>query len=388
MKMKSLVLLLITALLAGCIYYRPYDGSAPPRPRPDSQPYGGGYNTLDSSYFYDYLGPYGFWTRYTPYGYVWVPRNVGYGWRPYSRGHWVWTDFGWNWVSTERWGWLVFHYGRWGWDMRMGWYWVPDTLWGPAWVSWRYGDLYIGWAPLPPGIDLRPGYGYGRRNNIRIPGEHWNFVRVHNFLDRTLDRWVMPLERNVTIVNMTVINTDIQIQGNRAVNRGLGLEQVQRVANRTVDRYELKDARRAEEGRIEGREVIVFRPEIKKNELARPRNSVDSNEVTNRLEKNELRSPDRPGTVDDEAKLREVHKQETSLLRQSQDEEISMIRRRAEKDKAELADPEEKKAVDSRLKSSIEKIEKKHAEEKARLSKRQKEEEEKASTVRIKKKKD
>ena len=38
-----------------------------------------------------------------------------------------------------------------------GWVWVPGYTWAPAWVSWRYGDGYAGWAPLPPdsfaGID-------------------------------------------------------------------------------------------------------------------------------------------------------------------------------------------------------------------------------------------
>lgn len=32
----------------------------------------------------------------------------------------------------------------------MGWVWVPGVEWAPAWVSWRVGGGYIGWAPLPP----------------------------------------------------------------------------------------------------------------------------------------------------------------------------------------------------------------------------------------------
>jgi hypothetical protein len=31
-----------------------------------------------------------------------------------------------------------------------GWCWIPGTLWGPAWVSWRWGGGYVGWSPLPP----------------------------------------------------------------------------------------------------------------------------------------------------------------------------------------------------------------------------------------------
>ncbi|MGZ4886752.1 MAG: DUF6600 domain-containing protein, partial [Candidatus Aminicenantales bacterium] len=96
---------------------------------------------LDINYCYDYLSPFGSWVNLDPYGYVWTPRQMGYRWRPYADGHWVWTDYGWTWISDFDWGWMPFHYGRWGWDDDCGWFWVPGTVWGPAWVTWRYSDL-------------------------------------------------------------------------------------------------------------------------------------------------------------------------------------------------------------------------------------------------------
>ena len=30
----------------------------------------------------------------------------------------------------------------------MGWYWIPTSIWGPAWVDWWWGYDYWGWAPL------------------------------------------------------------------------------------------------------------------------------------------------------------------------------------------------------------------------------------------------
>ena len=69
-------------------------------------------------------------------------------------GRWVYTEeWGWYWVSDEEeadWGWVAFHYGRWAHDRRLGWFWVPGDEWAPAWVDWRRGDDYVGWAPLPP----------------------------------------------------------------------------------------------------------------------------------------------------------------------------------------------------------------------------------------------
>src|SRR5215467_14387643 len=105
-----------------------------------------GPTAYDVGYFYDYLSPYGRWVFLPGYGYVWSPSGVGYGWRPYTNGHWVWTSYGWTWVSGYHWGWAPFHYGRWAYTGG-GWYWVPGTTWGPAWVSWRSGPGYVGWAP-------------------------------------------------------------------------------------------------------------------------------------------------------------------------------------------------------------------------------------------------
>jgi len=62
---------------------------------------------MDSSYFYNYLSPYGYWTSHLKHGYVWIPYSTGYGWRPYSQGRWMWTDFGWTWISDFEWGWAV-----------------------------------------------------------------------------------------------------------------------------------------------------------------------------------------------------------------------------------------------------------------------------------------
>ncbi len=112
---------------------------------------GGGAVTLES--FQYGLSPYGDWVRTGAYGTAWRPR-VASGWRPYYYGRWEWTNEGWYWVSEEPFGWATYHYGRWAWDGGQGWVWVPGYQWAPAWVSWRFGDDVVGWAPLAPGLSL------------------------------------------------------------------------------------------------------------------------------------------------------------------------------------------------------------------------------------------
>src|SRR5262245_25252171 len=88
---------------------------------------------------YDGLAKEGRWISHDRLGWVWTPYSVPANWRPYTVGHWIYSDYGWTWVSDEKWGWATCHYGRWLFDANFGWVWVPGTEWGPAWVSWRNG---------------------------------------------------------------------------------------------------------------------------------------------------------------------------------------------------------------------------------------------------------
>jgi hypothetical protein len=99
------------------------------------------------------LAPHGDWSDDPRYGRVWSPsaRVVGADFSPYATGgRWSLSQYGLTWTSSYPWGWAPFHYGRWVTLPMRGWSWVPGTTWGPAWVSWRVGGGFAGWAPLPP----------------------------------------------------------------------------------------------------------------------------------------------------------------------------------------------------------------------------------------------
>jgi hypothetical protein len=98
------------------------------------------------------LDQHGRWIDHATYGVVWIPSldETGAEFVPYgTQGRWVLTDAGWYWQSQFAWGWLTFHYGRWV-LLEESWAWVPGGLFAPAWVDWRVGNGWIGWAPLPP----------------------------------------------------------------------------------------------------------------------------------------------------------------------------------------------------------------------------------------------
>src|SRR5688572_2654536 len=154
--------------------------------------------------FYDELQPYGTWIHHNQYGYVWMPR-VDRGFVPYATsGYWINTEYGNTWVSDYSWGWAPFHYGRWFYDDFYGWMWVPDSAWGPAWVVWRSGGGYYGWAPLMPGFGYSVSYNYYNR----IPHHYWSFVPYRYITYRSVYRHCVPRPHVVRIYNQTTIVTN------------------------------------------------------------------------------------------------------------------------------------------------------------------------------------
>jgi hypothetical protein len=168
--------------------------------------------------FYQPLGDYGTWVEVAPYGRCWHPVAIDDpdAWRPYCDGHWEWTDCGWYWVSDEPWAWACYHYGRWVYHPRHAWIWVPATEWGPAWVCWREGGGYVGWAPLPPSVGFHGEII--RAEHVRIQPSLFVFVGVGHFHERVQPRRVIV--NNTTIINKTVNITNIRRVEKTIINEG------------------------------------------------------------------------------------------------------------------------------------------------------------------------
>src|SRR5437899_10087829 len=177
--------------------------------------------------FYDPLAGYGAWFDLPPYGRVWQPAEVDPAWRPYTVGHWEWTDVGRYWVSDEPWAWATYHYGSWVYDPTYAWLWIPGTQWAPAWVIWREGPQYIGWAPCGPGgIVLAPSLfvfvGIGHFHDPLRPGafivnnptiiERTRVINHFHVVDHTFDGGV---HRRVMMNDGPRVNVIEQAAGTR-----------------------------------------------------------------------------------------------------------------------------------------------------------------------------
>lgn len=234
--------------------------------------------------FHDRLAPYGEWISVNRYGTCWRPRHVVRTWRPYTVGHWAYTDYGWTWVSDEDWGWATYHYGRWVYDPYYGWVWVPGTRWAPAYVTWRYGDDWVGWAPLPPGIE--PGVFV----NVNIAPSAYSFVQTRDFLDRRLGGRFAPESRNAFLFGATRNVTRYNVEGGRIINRGVDVRQIERVSGRPVEHLRVRDTAEATRAGVGNHELSVYRPSADRTgQLSR--SGVESPRADRRWSQAEQRQP-------------------------------------------------------------------------------------------------
>jgi hypothetical protein len=243
---------------------------------------------VNVGFFYSSLSPHGEWIELNSGMYGWRPSHMQSGWRPYLYGRWVWTDFGWYWVSNEQFGWATYHYGRWYNDEYYGWIWIPDNVWGPSWVEWRYNDDYIGWAPLSPYASFSFSVGIRFTTRWIAPLHYWSFVRYRHFNAYNVDRYSSPPENTRRLIGSTRTSSHYEVDRDRIINNGVERSYVEQRGGGRIDRYDVGQSRDRGERMVRdigGRERIeVYRP--------------DTDPSANRDVRIEARRPERQVSLD------------------------------------------------------------------------------------------
>jgi len=178
------------------------------------------------------------------------------------------------------------------------------------------------------------------------------------------------MERNITIINYTVIQTNIVVRNNRVINRGIDIEYIGRAAKQRVYKYELSPSARPGPSRVTSNRVEIFNPEIERNETARPQKVIERNEVLDRVTRTTLRSPTRRIQDRGEESLENTQEEEMKMLEESQRKELDEINKRLLKEKSEAENPEAKKKLEEEYRERITKIKKSHETEKTEIKKR------------------
>jgi hypothetical protein len=140
----------------------------------------------------------------------------------------------------------------------VGWVWVPGDEWAPAWVSWRKGGDYVGWAPLPPEARFEHGSGIHSwaDNYYDIGPDQYAFVSTRDFGNERIDRSLVPSDRNVTIVDQTTNVTNITYNNTTVVNEGPNFEEIRSHSGRPIERLRLQRQVTADFGSNDPRTVV------------------------------------------------------------------------------------------------------------------------------------
>jgi len=207
--------------------------------------------------FYDELSPYGQWIMDPQYGYVWLP-YAGPSFRPYySSGHWAYTPYGTTWVSDYPWGWAPFHYGRWTFNSFYGWTWIPGNVWGPAWVSWRGGGSFYGWAPMGPGFNTNISFG----PQYNCPNDWWVFIPQQQIMNPGFQNYHYGPSYNTTIINNTTVINNTYINNNTYVS-GPALSEIQQATGKKVPIMQIAESKNPGRTEVNNNQVSLYRPAV------------------------------------------------------------------------------------------------------------------------------
>lgn len=263
--------------------------------------------------FYSSLEPHGEWIVVDRGIYAWRPFDTFAGWRPYTVGRWAWTTYGWYWVSDEPWGWATYHYGRWYYDDFYGWLWMPGYEWAPAWVEWRSGGPYVGWAPLGPYALFSITVGIHYRYRWVTPVYYWTFIDCRHVATPSLHRYVYRSDDNRRYIGRTRSIGSVRSEQGRIITRGPDREYVERQGRIRIASADVVDIDNRQEriSRSGDREKIeAYRPRIteastKGTEIRPSRVREGDRKVNLDVQRTDIRKSERDRGVDREAGVRE-----------------------------------------------------------------------------------
>jgi hypothetical protein len=182
------------------------------------------------------------------------------------------------WVSDEPFGWATYHYGRWGFHWTVGWYWVPDTVWAPAWVTWRTSGDYVVWAPMPPRGRVQVTYEV---DPFAIPARFWVAVPTARFLAPNIFTVALHFgePRFYDVVRYTRPIGHVRIVNNIAINTYINVNYIERETGETVRVREVRQIDEPRTAQLDEDTIAVYAPAVEEEPEAEPQQVGTEEEI-------------------------------------------------------------------------------------------------------------
>jgi hypothetical protein len=222
---------------------------------------------------------------------------------------------------------------------------------------------------------------------VPVPTEYWIFVEVNYFLDSRLYRYLLPVERSLTLVRKTSLKARLEVRHQKIYNLGLEKRWIEQATRRTIRKYELTPQASPGATRVRLNRVEIFQPKIKSSPTARPKKVIEKTKIKEKINQSEIISSGEQKAVTNPRELQRVHEQELKLLERSHRFEVEALKRELEVKKARVQSAQEKKKIEESYRQKIQEVSREHKKEKKKLKERQAEEKKKVIRSKVKKKK-
>ena len=162
---------------------------------------------------------------------------------------------------------------------------MPDDVWVPAWVEWRYDDDYIGWATLPPYARFNLTFGIQYTTRWIAPAHYWNFIRYNRFGSVIRYRDTAQEEYARCLIHNSRNGPQYRTEHERIINRGIDRSIIERRGNVRFTSTEVREFREQSGERMtrsNGRQCIeIYRPT--QDEMQRSTGLIEAQRVERNL---------------------------------------------------------------------------------------------------------
>jgi hypothetical protein len=275
--------------------------------------------------------------------------------------------------DESQWGDVTYHYGRWYDAPSNGWVWIPGTTWAPAWVAWREGGGYCGWAPLPPQAGFGMRYSAADADRY-VPANQYVYCDERYVTSGRVDQHIV--RNDVTIINKTTNITNITYVNNHVVNQGMPAANVARATGHSVEPVALVAAATPDEAHslaTAGKPVIYAPPTVQQAEKQRITDAKTPSQNSKPMPAPETAAPpvasvEKTAVVQSGQKPPSANKQVAGTKDQSAMKGNQTIAAGNSKGQQDQADPKAKTSADPKAKASVDPKDKAAADAKAKAA--------------------
>lgn len=248
---------------------------------------------------------------------------------PYTNGEWIYTDEGWYFKAPTPHEELTSHYGRWTQDEKLGWVWLPGSVWSPAWVEWKENEDYVAWTPLPPSTYIKED-GTIDAPTVEDENKYVVIEKKHIINPPYYKyRYFYKENKNKIMIKEMEKREGVMVKNKTIINKGPDVKNIEKHSGKKIEKVKIKKVKNKNEVGSKDDVISVYTPKFKK--VKKKEKNKEKNKVT-------VSKPNSYETYEDDEEVneedKEIKKEEKGKGKQlkKEDKEIKKEVKKEEKE--------------------------------------------------------